>query len=432
MRISMKKLIPMLAALLICCMMLPAVAFAQQYDDRDLHIENITFIPVVKNASGNGYTKIGQEIKVEKAPCFCKTPSNDVQNLRFTYLKEIYDQLMEQDALDGYKLVEWGNNYKRFQEGITWDTIDKILHPTTTGETAVYKNNEEFYFIFAAKPKYTITYTDGVDNAVIFEDQVHRNVLEGSATPQFDNGVDDTHIPKRDGYTFDGWDPTVAATVTKTATYTAQWKKNPTPTLPTDDDLKDLLGSVKVSCTNADVSHSAKAYDLLADSYTADLKEVTDGIYTDGIYIVELTVRSAQYVALFNQDHGAEHTLVSDAQAKVYLVYDWDSNSWKLDMPAEADANASAFGIEFKVVCTTPTSDPTSEPTPKPTPIPGGGNGNGGTVSGGPGSSAPSGSSSSLPKTGDASVLTLYVLLLAASVAALYLTRRSKMNSVNH
>ena len=67
---------------------------------------------------------------------------------------------------------------------------------------------------------YTVTYTDGVDNAEIFADQIYANVTEGTATPAF------VGTPSRVGYTFKGWTPTVANTVTETVTYTATWEIN--------------------------------------------------------------------------------------------------------------------------------------------------------------------------------------------------------------
>ena len=67
---------------------------------------------------------------------------------------------------------------------------------------------------------YTITYTDGVDNVELFADQVNANITEGAATPAF-NGT-----PAREGYTFAGWTPSVAGTVTANATYTATWTIN--------------------------------------------------------------------------------------------------------------------------------------------------------------------------------------------------------------
>ena len=68
------------------------------------------------------------------------------------------------------------------------------------------------------KPKYTVTYTDGVKDEVVFEDQTE-TVEEGMPTPQFNNGTD----PVREGYNFTGWKPEVDQTVTADATYTAQW-----------------------------------------------------------------------------------------------------------------------------------------------------------------------------------------------------------------
>ena len=65
--------------------------------------------------------------------------------------------------------------------------------------------------------KFTVTYTDGVENEEVFADQVH-TVKEGDATPAF-NGT-----PAREGYVFLGWEPEVAETVTGDATYVATWE----------------------------------------------------------------------------------------------------------------------------------------------------------------------------------------------------------------
>ena len=75
---------------------------------------------------------------------------------------------------------------------------------------------------------FTVTYTDGVGNEEIFKDQVY-TVEFGKATPAF-NGT-----PTRDGYTFAGWKPAVAATVTSNATYEATWKSDSATTTPSDN-----------------------------------------------------------------------------------------------------------------------------------------------------------------------------------------------------
>ncbi len=79
---------------------------------------------------------------------------------------------------------------------------------------------------------FTVTYTDGADGAV-FDKQVYSNLSSGTATPAF-NGT-----PERKGYTFAGWKPEVAETVTGDATYTATWeagkKRVTVPPIPGPD-----------------------------------------------------------------------------------------------------------------------------------------------------------------------------------------------------
>lgn len=78
------------------------------------------------------------------------------------------------------------------------------------------------YALKATHGYYTVTYTDGVEDAVLFEDQTINNLPYGAALPAF-NGT-----PTREGYDFDGWSPDLAQTVTADMTYTAVWKQKPT------------------------------------------------------------------------------------------------------------------------------------------------------------------------------------------------------------
>ena len=73
------------------------------------------------------------------------------------------------------------------------------------------------------KSRYTVTYTDGVDGKVVFEDQVFPDRVVGTPTPEFDG------TPTRAGYTFTGWSPAVEEKVTKSITYNATWVKNWVP-----------------------------------------------------------------------------------------------------------------------------------------------------------------------------------------------------------
>ena len=68
--------------------------------------------------------------------------------------------------------------------------------------------------------KYTVTYTDGVDGEEVFADQVYGNLLPGVDTPAFKG------TPKREGYVFKDWNPSVAEKVTGDVTYVATWGKD--------------------------------------------------------------------------------------------------------------------------------------------------------------------------------------------------------------
>ncbi|MFR1518826.1 MAG: hypothetical protein ACLSVG_08655, partial [Clostridia bacterium] len=70
----------------------------------------------------------------------------------------------------------------------------------------------------AEEEKYTVTYTDGVENEAVFADQIYGELLSGTKTPSFEG------TPERDGYVFKGWNPETAETVTGNATYTAVWE----------------------------------------------------------------------------------------------------------------------------------------------------------------------------------------------------------------
>ena len=73
------------------------------------------------------------------------------------------------------------------------------------------------------KSRYTVTYTDGVDVEVVFEDKVFPNLVVGTITPEFGG------TPTRAGYTFTGWSPAVEETVTNNITYNATWVMNWVP-----------------------------------------------------------------------------------------------------------------------------------------------------------------------------------------------------------
>lgn len=86
---------------------------------------------------------------------------------------------------------------------------------------------------FTPIESYTVSYVDGVENEVIFEDKTFKRIEPGAVTPSF--GAE----PTRNGYTFAGWSPTVSETVTTDVVYTATWKPIPTYQVNYTDGVSD-------------------------------------------------------------------------------------------------------------------------------------------------------------------------------------------------
>ena len=166
--------------------------------------------------------------------------------------------------------------------------------------------------------EYTVTYTDGVENEEVFADQVYSDLRKDSATPAF-NGT-----PTRTGYTFAGWEPEVAETVTANATYTAKW----TPVEPTREDIfKALNGLVTVTCINRFWKDGNKNMDCGQGQYAAKAG-IAGQDYTlvkgenAGTWVVTFPVTN--FVKSFKQDPA--HNLYTKDTLSWYIR--WEDNAW--------------------------------------------------------------------------------------------------------
>lgn len=166
--------------------------------------------------------------------------------------------------------------------------------------------------------EYTVTYTDGVDGEEVFADQVYSDLRKDSTTPAF-NGT-----PTRTGYTFAGWEPRVAETVTETVTYAAKW----TPVEPTRDDIfKALKGLVTVTCINRFWKDGNKNMDCGQVQYGA-MAGIVGQDYTleegenAGTWVVTFPVTN--FVKSFKQDPA--HNLYTKDTLSWYIR--WEDNAW--------------------------------------------------------------------------------------------------------
>ena len=168
--------------------------------------------------------------------------------------------------------------------------------------------------------EYTVTYTDGVENEEVFADQVYSDLRKDSTTPAF-NGT-----PTRTGYTFAGWEPEVAETVTANATYTAKWMPVE-PKAPTADELKELDMAVLVKCVVDNSQQHTEAYGLLGE---CDVDYFVGEPRKDGDdWLCDINYYPERYVAEFNTTfQNLKHVQNDEKIVPVTLI--WAGDSWQI------------------------------------------------------------------------------------------------------
>ena len=123
---------------------------------------------------------------------------------------------------NGYELLGGTYNY----------TVSKDGYYTVAGTFTVAGEDQTISVTLEEIVYFDVIYTDGVEGEEIFADQKY-TVAEGLETPAFEGKVE------REGYTFIGWTPAVAETVTDDATYVATFEKIPEDPKPEDPKPED-------------------------------------------------------------------------------------------------------------------------------------------------------------------------------------------------
>ena len=217
---------------------------------------------------------------------------------------------------------------------------------------------------------YTVTYTDGVENEEVFADQVYSDLRKDSTTPAF-NGT-----PTRTGYTFAGWEPEVAETVTETVTYAAKWEKktykvvaklyvNGKPAYYQNEDfytykVSGLYGeNIDFDTIKAEAVEQAKQIKKASASYTAVILEdhepnpvcTTFGEHQPGqaTHYVKVNVKTEENVVIFQSFEGKTdltklHTTTAPYGTSVVeflngLGLDLDVAGYTLDTAEDGNTN---------------------------------------------------------------------------------------------
>lgn len=181
------------------------------------------------NKAGLYYKKTAESESNDSSTLLDSSPTVDVSAKTYTvtYTDGVDGETVFEDQTTGNLLV--GSATPEFEGSLEREDYvfvgwDPEVSETVT-ETVTYvaqwkddKNNNGTPD--DEETTYTVTYTDGVDGEEVFADQVTSGLLSGTVTPAFEG------TPSREGYTFAGWDPAVAATVTDDAVYTATWIEN--------------------------------------------------------------------------------------------------------------------------------------------------------------------------------------------------------------
>lgn len=329
-----KRLLSILLCIVVIICMMPTTALAELNTG---HAVKVRFtVLYVSDEFKIGYNYGSSENTT--FVCQYSTPHSDTAYSNHTIsIGDIKDAADRASINYGYKITGWTKEAKRNPTVFGFN----IIEPTACNKgTTIYLVAER---TAPAITSYTVTYKDGC-NGEVFADDVHSNLAKDAKTPEFRGTAN------REGYIFKGWEPDVADTVTRNATYVAQWEKEApaivTPDKPTGEDLNGILGDkiVTVKCINANAAHNPKmlTYGLIDNGYTiGDVQKAADNSY-----VCDVMFSASAYQAKYNDDTNSKHSLDPETQAQndafVRLTWNQALNKWT----AQNDSN-----VVFTVAC---------------------------------------------------------------------------------
>ena len=125
-----------------------------------------------------------------------------------------------------YKAMNPGTATIKLKFYYNYQSAPEIGYCRFCGKRVSIPTNNKWYgetktFKVTVPGNFTVTYTDGVEGAEIFADEVHKNLRSGDKTPAFQGNL------TREGYDFTGWTPALQERVSATTVYIATWREKP-------------------------------------------------------------------------------------------------------------------------------------------------------------------------------------------------------------
>ena len=243
--------------------------------------------------------------------------------------------------------------------------------------------------LYGAIQKFSVTYTDGI-GGTSFADEVTSDLRRGTPTPAFTGGT-----PTHSGYTFTGWSPAVAATVTANAVYTAQW-------VPIGGGGEDPYGNLTVSKTV-----TGKAGDTEQKfTFTVKLDRAISGAYGD------MTFNNG--TAVVTLKHGESSTATKLPADIHYTVTESDNDGYTVTANG-ATGVISDGKTAVAAFINTKDSDAPDQPRNPDSPVTP-------NQPGSPDVPNDSGTPDDVPKMGDTMNLGLWISLMGLSLAGLFIS----------
>ena len=154
--------------------------------------------------------------------------------------------------------------------------------------------------------KYTVTYSDGV-NETAFVNQVYSNLLANTQTPSF------VGTPTRSGYTFLGWSPSVASTVTTDVTYVAQWQIDQSVIQYADLEInKTVTGNMadidELFDLEINLTQNGNGVNASYDYYIGTTLQNTQITFTNGV--AHVNISSVNNITIKDLEVGTDFTII--------------------------------------------------------------------------------------------------------------------------